>query len=151
MKPLYSSLILLSSFLLSLNSIAQQKKPNTSDSIYTAQALAKYNQGLYDDAIKLCNIAIQSNPRYYWVYNVRGVSYAAIAAEEKRKNNGTMNEKAKQNYEYAINDYSKSIELLPSYQNAFGNRALSYYEMRLFDKAISDWSEVIRMDPKNIQ
>lgn len=52
-------------------------------------------------------------------------------------------------YERAIADYSKVIELNPDDTDAYYNRGCTYGEMREYDKAIADFSKVIEMDPSN--
>ncbi len=153
MKPVYTLLILGLALLFSLSGFAQKKIPDRyqSDSAYTAQAVAKYNQGLHSEAISLCDIVIKRNSRYSWALNVRAIAWAGLGANEKSKNNGVNNEKSLQYYESSINDYTSAIALDASYRIAFGNRALSYYAIGRFDDAIQDWSKVISLDPKNIQ
>ena len=146
MKPLYSVLILGFALFFSPDGIGQ-----TSDSAYTAQAVTKFSQGQYSDAISLCDIVIRRNSRYAWAYNIRGISYAGSGASEKTRNNGIVNTKATQYYESAINDYTKAIEIDPNYQVAYSNRALACYVIRRYDNAIRDWSKVLSIDPKNIE
>lgn len=62
------------------------------------------------------------------------------------------------NYDYdtgdcqqAIVDYSKSIELNPSYPEAFNNRAYTYMRLRQYDKALSDLNDALALNPNYIQ
>ncbi len=152
MKPILTLLILGLTLLTSITGFAQKSNSNNqSDSAYTAQAVAKFSQGFYADAISLCDIVIRRNSRYAWAYNIRGISYAGSGAYEKTRNNGIVNEKASQYYESAINDYTKAIEIDPNYQVAYSNRALANYVLRRNDDAIRDWSKVLSIDPKNIE
>ncbi len=44
-------------------------------------------------------------------------------------------------YEKAISDYSKAIEINPTYASAYGNRGYTYYLKRNMRKACSDFKE----------
>lgn len=152
MKPILTLLILGLTLLTSINGLAQKSNSsNQSDSAYTAQAVAKFSQGYYSEAISLCDIVIRRNSRHAWAYNVRGISTAGLGANEKTRNNGVINTKATQYYESAINDYTKAIEIDANYQVAYSNRALVYYAIGRYGDAIRDWSKVLSIDPKNIQ
>ena len=51
-------------------------------------------------------------------------------------------------YERAIKDYDKAIELNPKKSNYYYNRALAYSKQNDYDKAIRDLNQSIRLDPK---
>ena len=52
-------------------------------------------------------------------------------------------------YEKAIADYSKAIEIDPKYTLAYINRGLAYANLKQYDKAIADYSQAIKLDPKD--
>ncbi|MDP2731016.1 MAG: tetratricopeptide repeat protein, partial [Dehalococcoidales bacterium] len=52
-------------------------------------------------------------------------------------------------YDLAIADYNKAIELDPKNANAYLNRAFAYYNNKQYDLAIADYNKVIELDPKN--
>jgi tetratricopeptide (TPR) repeat protein len=54
------------------------------------------------------------------------------------------------NFQRAIADCSRAIQLTPKCAAAFRWRGMSYGEQGNLDKAISDLSEAIRLDPKNL-
>jgi len=68
------------------------------------------------------------------------------SAEAYKKRGNAYYEKGQ--YDKAISDYSKAIELNPRYANAYNNRGNVYDEKGLHDKAISDLSKAIELNPK---
>jgi tetratricopeptide (TPR) repeat protein len=65
-------------------------------------------------------------------YNNRGVAY-----NEKR------------DYEHAIADFSKAIDLDAKLAVAYNNRGLAYHAKGDYERAIADFSKAIDLDPKN--
>jgi tetratricopeptide (TPR) repeat protein len=56
---------------------------------------------------------------------------------------------AKNDYDRAIADYDKSIEVDPTYARTFDSRGNAYYGRHDYDRAIVDYDEAIRLDPKD--
>ena len=54
------------------------------------------------------------------------------------------------NYDKAIADCNKAIELDPKY-NSYGTRAAAYANSGEYDKAVTDYNEAIRLSPKDSQ
>ena len=52
----------------------------------------------------------------------------------------------KKQYWPAIKAFSKAIQLAPNYAAPYFSRAFAYYDLAEFERAISDYSEVIRID-----
>ena len=52
-------------------------------------------------------------------------------------------------YELAIQDYNRVIDLDPCNTHAFHNRGISYDKLTLYDKAIQDFTRVLELDPDN--
>ena len=50
-------------------------------------------------------------------------------------------------YDKAIQDYNRAIQLKPDYAFAFNNRGLAYSRERDYDRAIRDYDEAIRLKP----
>ncbi len=50
-------------------------------------------------------------------------------------------------YETAINDYTKAIELKPSEPTVFLSRGIAFYNTKKFDLAIADFDNAIKLDP----
>jgi len=70
--------------------------------------------------------------KYASVHNNRGIIY-----------------KNRKQFDLAMREYQKALELWPKYASALYNRAVVHEEKRQFDKAIADLDDVIRMDPRN--
>ena len=62
----------------------------------------------------------------FQVFLIRGLSYSY-----------------KQEYDSAIKDYSKVIELNPQYDEAYYNRGIAYSDKQEYDSAIKDYSKAI--------
>jgi tetratricopeptide (TPR) repeat protein len=52
-----------------------------------------------------------------------------------------------QNYERAIHDYSRAIDVFPEYIEAYYNRAVAYKYVENYLKAIEDYSTIIEIAP----
>ena len=50
-------------------------------------------------------------------------------------------------YESAIQDYNKTIELNPNYTLAYNNRGVAYLSLRNFNQAIADATKAIQLNP----
>jgi tetratricopeptide (TPR) repeat protein len=49
-------------------------------------------------------------------------------------------------YDKAISDYNKALEINPNYVEAYNNRANIYYKQGQYDKAISDYNKAIEIN-----
>jgi tetratricopeptide (TPR) repeat protein len=52
-------------------------------------------------------------------------------------------------YDKAISDYTKAIELNPKHADTYYSRGLAYNKMGQYDKAISDYTKAIELNPKH--
>jgi len=50
-------------------------------------------------------------------------------------------------YDKAISDYNKAIELNPNYAKAYNNRGVAYDDLKQYDKAISDYTKALELNP----
>jgi tetratricopeptide (TPR) repeat protein len=55
----------------------------------------------------------------------------------------------KDNYDHSIEDFSRAIDLDPTYKFPFANRALAYASKCDYQRAISDYNQAIRLDSRN--
>jgi tetratricopeptide (TPR) repeat protein len=51
-------------------------------------------------------------------------------------------------YDKAMSDYNKALEINPRYAKAYYNRGFLYRKMGEYDKAISDYTKAIEIDSK---
>ena len=72
------------------------------------------------------------SPRYADAYTNRGWAYAS-----------------KSQFDRAIADFDKAIEINPRHANAYTNRGLAYEEKKLRDKAIADYRAALKIVPSN--
>lgn len=56
---------------------------------------------------------------------------------------------AQKEYDKAIKDYTKAIELNPRNAIAYGGRGNTYYMKRIYDQAIADFTKAVALDPMN--
>ena len=59
-----------------------------------------------------------------------------------------LRRQALKNFDAAIKDFDKVIELVPNNFTAYNNRAGVYTELEEYKPAIEDYSKVIALDPK---
>ena len=86
---------------------------------------------VYDQMIEDYTQKINSDPENAAAYyNKRGVCYY---------NKG--------DYDQAIADCTKAIEVDPNYHNAYDNRGVSYHKKEMYGKAIEDYSKAIELNP----
>ena len=64
-------------------------------------------------------------------------------------NKNCFNKVDKGDYQGAIADCNKAIELDPKYTKAYGNRGIAKYELGDNQGAIADYNKAIELDPKN--
>jgi len=53
---------------------------------------------------------------------------------------------AKRNYDRAVSDFNKSLELDPRFAIAYANLSLTYYAKQNYDDVLTDISESIELD-----
>lgn len=100
------------------------------DKTLLEQGKQQYNQGGFDQAIKLFTDSIKINPSrpdtYYW----RGLALLAIKQNDR-----------------ALADLSETIRLAPDFAGGYVSRGLLYSNMGKLDKAIADFDEALNLDP----
>ncbi len=67
-----------------------------------------------------------------FAYNNRGVAY-----------------RSKGQYDQAISDFNKALEINPRYARAHYNRGNTYYQMGRYDQAISDYNKALEINPRH--
>jgi tetratricopeptide (TPR) repeat protein len=107
---------------------------------YYTQAQAKYDQGLFEEAIQDYSKAIEFNPLDVLSFLWRGHAKYSIGFN-KQVEDETM-------LEASIADYSKAIELSPGDAEAYYYRANAKKLLKRYNDAIPDFTLAIRYDPK---
>ena len=102
---------------------------------YTTAALADAKQDCEnlrgDAAIQACDEAIREAPLGPAAYYNRATEY---------QNKG--------DFDHAIGDYTKAIEIDPNFAKAYNNRGVAHRAKGEFDLAIDDYTKAIAIDPK---
>lgn len=96
-----------------------------------AIGLDKYQLESYSEAILYFTLSIE-NDKNYDAFYYRGM------AKSKLKD-----------FEGALDDYSKAVELNPNTENNIVSRAKANYKLKLYKNAIEDYSRVIELNPNN--
>lgn len=132
-----------------------------------AGATAAYAQQNYERAANLYSKAVELETNKSWAYLGRGGAYLHLGRIEQAKNDFNaavaletnmvprsamyMNRgyyyMQTTNYDKAVEDYSKSIQLNPSYQTAYAHRAWVFILQQRYDLAIMDCNMAIMLKP----
>jgi tetratricopeptide (TPR) repeat protein len=99
---------------------------------YDRLCVAYKIKGNYDLALKNCNSAIGSDPKYARAYANRGVVHALTGE-----------------YDRAIKDYNMAIAIDPKESFAYFSRGLTYKRNGQYDRALDDLNMVISLYPKS--
>lgn len=124
-----------------------------SDSVttYNRRGNAYYNLGNYQQAIKDYNMAIVIEEfnvddirRENTLFGIDQRVQTTLA--ESRYNRGTAYSSLK-NYEEALKDYDKAIELDPQFSKAYNNRGKAHFALGNYQQAIIDMKRSVEIDP----
>lgn len=103
-------------------------------SYYMGEGFGYFNSGLLSDAILSFTCVIRVvNPDYIPAYMIRGAAYIR-----------------RQEYDRAIRDYTRAIELEPSLLSAYNNRGIVYTAIGDYDRAEDDYDRVLELDSESI-
>jgi tetratricopeptide (TPR) repeat protein len=114
---------------------------------YIDKIIDEYNNAGLTDKIKL------GNDTFFQKLMNEGIIYQKDneSTEQKRDNaeqhynNGAKYYEQKE-YEKAVSEFSKAIELNPNYANAYTSRGYAYDKMGNYEKAIADYIQAIKID-----
>lgn len=126
-----------------------------------------YDGGDYDKALEYLNRAVELDPDRVAAYKLRAYIYLYKDERQKAIDDFTMvieldpgDDNAYHNrgasYEYlgdyfrASSDYSAALRINPNAVD-YQARGNLYMEIRYFEKAISDYSKVVELDPQNAE
>src|SRR4030042_5342299 len=68
--------------------------------------------------------------------------------DAKAYNNRGLAYSHKGQYDQAISDFNKALEINPRYAEAYNNRGLAYDERGQLDQAISDFNKALEINPR---
>jgi len=97
-----------------------------------ADAKQDCHTGSGEVAIRGCTELISRNPKDGGAHHIRGNAYCA-----------------KKDYDRAIADYNRAIELNPKIAILFTARGMAYMQKGDYDRTIADDSRAIELDPKS--
>ncbi|MDR2906281.1 MAG: tetratricopeptide repeat protein [Helicobacteraceae bacterium] len=111
---------------------AQAMKEQDPKKLFEQVDIAADNRD-FQAAINLLSEVIAINPNNSNAYNYRGYMYYEL-----------------QNYDQAIADYTKAIELDPDGRALYyNNRGFAYNELKNYKQAIADFTKAIALNPEN--
>jgi tetratricopeptide (TPR) repeat protein len=100
------------------------------------KGISAQKKGDYDEAIKYYTKAAASEDLNKWVQSLvyinRGILYGI-----------------KEDYDCAMADFNKAIELDPHNSAAYNNRGIIWYKKKKYTNARADFQEAFRLDPNN--
>ena len=105
---------------------------------YLRRGIRADQRGDFDDAIRCYSNAIELSP---------ADSYSAFSAYNYRGHT----HRRRCNWEEAIEDFTKAIELEPDRDQGYNNRGAVYYEQGNWEEAIEDFTRAIKLNPNNDQ
>jgi tetratricopeptide (TPR) repeat protein/S1-C subfamily serine protease len=111
--------------------IERFKNENENPSLLFEKYLSLESLGRYSEALDAITQAIKLAPRAVF-YSLRGASYTNL-----------------KQYENAIIDYDKAVQLNPLYAEIYANRGLTYFNLGKLEDAIVDYNKAIQLDPQN--
>ncbi len=94
-------------------------------------ALSAQTRGEISTAVKLYSSALNLF-QHYGFYNNRGTTYFNM-----------------EDYQAALADYTRAIELNPQFAAAYWNRGISYYDLEDYQAALADFTRAIELNPED--
>lgn len=85
---------------------------------------------IWKNSIALLTYELEKFPNFQDAYTIRGITYIEIG-----------------NYQKAIKDFNKSIQINPDYASVYHYRGKAYEKLGNYQKAIQDFSRVIELLP----
>jgi Flp pilus assembly protein TadD len=97
----------------------------------------KDNFTLYSTDVKHCDRSARCH-----YYNGLGLmKEKAMQTKDRAQKRAFLSE--------AIKAFSQSIEILPGYSDAYGQRGLAYYRLKNYQAALADYNKAIQIKPQN--
>ena len=125
---------------------ALEINPEFKDAYYY-RGKSYHGLGKYEEAIKDFTTLINKNPGNDDYYLQRSSSYVEMAIEKSA--NPLTNDPAENYYQTAITDATKTLELNPNSELAYYNRGKSYYGLKNYQQAITEYDKCIAINPQN--
>jgi tetratricopeptide (TPR) repeat protein len=92
---------------------------------------AYYDLGMFGNAAKIIDNAIEINPQYADAWNNKG---AALAEQG--------------NYDEAIKSFDKALDINPQYADAWNNKGLAFVNQKNYDEAIKSFDKALDINPQ---
>jgi tetratricopeptide (TPR) repeat protein len=112
------------------------KKPEKTKGAINRKTFARYFSVLLFICVALIYAGcVTTNPTVRQRMDAQSAYHRGVAAASQK------------NYDGAIREFSKAIELDPNYADAYTNRGIAYAGKSDYDRAIADYNQAIWLDP----
>ncbi|MBM3253265.1 MAG: tetratricopeptide repeat protein [Candidatus Omnitrophica bacterium] len=95
-------------------------------------SLTYFRNIIWKDELTLWSDTVEKSPNKARPYNGRGTAYSK-----------------KGQYEKAIADFTKALEINPKYISVYNNRGDAFSKKEEYEKAIADFTEALKVDPEH--
>jgi len=129
---------------------ALEINPEFKDAYYY-RGKSYHGLGKYEKAIKDFTTLINKNPGNDDYYLQRSSSYVEMAIDISANYGYQLitNDPDENYYQVAITDATKALELNPNSELAYYNRGKSYYGLKNYQQAITEYDKCIAINPQN--
>ena len=97
----------------------------------------KDNFTLYSTDVKHCD----QSARCQYYYGLGLMKERAMQTEKQAQKRAFLAE--------SVNAFSKALEILPTYSDAYGQRGLAYYRLKNYRDALENYDKAIQFNPQN--
>jgi len=98
----------------------------------------KNNFSLYSTDVVNCD----QSARCHYYYGLGLMKEKAVNEKDPAEKTRLLNE--------SINAFTKSLEILPTYSDAYGQRGLAFYRLNNKELALADYQKAIQFNPQNV-
>ncbi len=126
--------------------------PNEAE-IYYHQGLSKFNLEEHEGAVNDFTKAININPNHADAYYRRGLAYyglgKAYSSLEEYYGELPNTRSSLEQYQEAVNDFTKAIKINPNHADAYYGRGLANTRLGRFERGVADYTKAININPNH--
>jgi tetratricopeptide (TPR) repeat protein len=129
---------------------AALRKANTAQ-LWNKIGITELQTGKIKDAGKSFEHSMKLDPKFPEAYNNRGAVYYITGAQQQAKAaqaHKSVPHGAIKNYERAVSDYMKAMELYDENASYHSNLGTVYFALRKFPEATTEYARAMQLDPE---
>ncbi len=129
---------------------AALRKANTAQ-LWNKIGITELQTGKIKEAGKDFDHSIKIDPKFPEAYNNRGAVYYITGAQQQAKAeqaHKSIPHGATKNYEKAVKDYLKAMELREENASYHSNLGTAYFALRKFPEAMNEYARAMQIDPE---